>query len=429
MMCAVTPRWSGPSVPDSAPRILALDTPRRGFGSDDWRDALHQPLLVGREVVDHPVHPGLARGRIGIVHDQRELHRPGRQAGPGERRREVLAVSGVAPRDRFTIRESRGVQGETHEGPPGIGRTRTIDWRLSPSYPGSVASVQAAPTGRPREEVTEEGMRARRSILMKTRFPVILRRREAVPVGNQDVWCEDDCRGGTDPDGEVEEPMRPILFVVPGLGLRVHSYGVMIFCACASALAMAVWRSRREKVASEAVYELATWLFLGGVIGARLFFFLQHPEAFHQVGDLFRTWEGGNVFYGCILGGLTGSVLSWFRRPYPFLGMCDVAAPAVAIGAAVGRFGCFLNGCCHGAVCQLPWAVRFPAGSHAWVRQLNDGLLQPGDAWSLPVHPTQLYNAGVALIVLGLLLAYSRRARHPGELMGVLMILYPLTRW
>jgi phosphatidylglycerol---prolipoprotein diacylglyceryl transferase len=203
----------------------------------------------------------------------------------------------------------------------------------------------------------------------------------------------------------------------------------MIFCACASALAMAVWRSRREKVASDAVYELATWLFLGGVIGARLLFFLQHPEAFHRASDLFRTWEGGNVFYGCILGGLTGSVLYWLRRPYPFLGMCDVAAPAVAIGAAVGRIGCFLNGCCHGAVCQLPWAVRFPAGSHAWMRQLNDGLIQPGDAVSLPVHPTQLYNAGAALLVLGLLLAYARRPRRPGELMGVLMILYPLTRW
>ena len=45
--------------------------------------------------------------------------------------------------------------------------------------------------------------------------------------------------------------MRPILFVVPGLGLRIHSYGVMIFAACMSALAMAVWRSRREKVESE----------------------------------------------------------------------------------------------------------------------------------------------------------------------------------
>ena len=82
---------------------------------------------------------------------------------------------------------------------------------------------------------------------------------------------------------------------------------------------MAVWRARREKVDPDAVYELATWLFLGGVIGARLFFFIQHPEAYHNPGDLFRTWEGGNVFYGCILGGLTGSILYWFRRPFPFL--------------------------------------------------------------------------------------------------------------
>jgi phosphatidylglycerol---prolipoprotein diacylglyceryl transferase len=224
--------------------------------------------------------------------------------------------------------------------------------------------------------------------------------------------------------------MRPILFVVPGLGFRIHSYGVMIFCACLSALAMAVWRSRREKVDSNAVYELATWLFLGGVVGARLFFFIQHPEVFHHPGDLFRTWEGGNVFYGCILGGLTGSTLYWLRRPFPFLRMCDVAAPAVAIGAAVGRIGCFLNGCCHGAVCDLPWAIRFPVGSHAWVRQLNAGLIEPGALLSLPVHPTQLYSCAAALLVLTILVGYARRhARPPGRVMALLMIFYPLTRW
>src|SRR5262249_11044293 len=65
----------------------------------------------------------------------------------------------------------------------------------------------------------------------------------------------------------------------------------------------------------------------------------------------------------------------------------------------------------------------------AWMRQLNDGLIQPGDPLSLPVHPTQLYNAGASLLVLTLLLVYARWARRPGELMGVLMILYPLTRW
>jgi phosphatidylglycerol:prolipoprotein diacylglycerol transferase len=223
--------------------------------------------------------------------------------------------------------------------------------------------------------------------------------------------------------------MRPILFVIPGCDIRIHSYGLMIFVACAAALAMAVWRARRERVDPDAVYELATWLFLGGVIGARVFYFVQHPEALHHPGDVFRTWEGGNVFYGCILGGLTGSILYWFRRPFPFLGMCDVAAPAVAIGAAVGRIGCFLNGCCHGAISAVPWAVRFPSGSHAWVRQLNAGLIPPEAPSSLPVHPTQLYSALASFLVLGLILGDARRPRRAGELMALLMIAYPLTRW
>jgi phosphatidylglycerol:prolipoprotein diacylglycerol transferase len=223
--------------------------------------------------------------------------------------------------------------------------------------------------------------------------------------------------------------MRPILFLLPGTDLRIHSYGVMMFVACAAALAMAVWRARREKVDPNAVYELATWLFLGGVIGARVFYFVQHPEAFHQPGDLFRTWQGGNVFYGCILGGLTGSVLYWMRRPFPFWRMADAVAPAVAIGAALGRIGCFLNGCCHGAVCMLPWAVRFPAGSHAWARQVNDGLISAEARLSLPVHPTQLYSALAAFLVTGLLLLYARRGHRPGKVMALLMLAYSATRW
>ncbi len=224
--------------------------------------------------------------------------------------------------------------------------------------------------------------------------------------------------------------MRPILFVIPGLGVQVHSYGVFIFAACASALLMAAWRARREGVRPEAVYELASWLFLGGVIGARLFFFLQHPEAFHQPADFFKTWQGGNVFYGCIAGGVAGSLLYWYRRPFPFLRMCDATAPAVAIGAAVGRIGCFLNGCCDGSTCNLPWAVRFPAGSHAWARQFNAGKIAPSEPLSMPVHPTQLYSLAAALLVMSALLIFARRRdRRPGEVMAWLMILYPATRW
>ncbi len=63
--------------------------------------------------------------------------------------------------------------------------------------------------------------------------------------------------------------MRPILFVIPGWDFKIHSYGVMILLACFAALAIGVWRARREKIDPDVVYELATWLFLGGVVGAR----------------------------------------------------------------------------------------------------------------------------------------------------------------
>jgi len=223
--------------------------------------------------------------------------------------------------------------------------------------------------------------------------------------------------------------MRPILFVIPGLEIKIHSYGVLIFLACFAALAMAVWRVKREKLDPNIVYELATWLFLGGVVGARGLYVILHPETIQSAGDIVRSWQGGNVFYGCILGGLTGSLIYWYRRPFPFWPVADAVAPAVAIGAAVGRIGCFLNGCCDGAVCSLPWAVRFPAGSHAWVRQLNAGLISPGAPASLPVHPTQLYAAVAGFVVLGLLLAHFPRRRRRGEVMALLMILYSLSRW
>jgi phosphatidylglycerol---prolipoprotein diacylglyceryl transferase len=223
--------------------------------------------------------------------------------------------------------------------------------------------------------------------------------------------------------------MRPILFVVPGSNFQIHSYGVMILLACFAALAIGVWRARRENIEANVVYELASWLFLGGVVGARGVYVLAHLDSIHSFGDILQSWKGGNVFYGCILGGLSGSILYWLRRPFPFWVMTDVAAPCVAIGIAIGRIGCFLNGCCHGAVCDHSWAVSFPVGSHAWVRQVDAGLISPMSMMSLPVHPTQLYASLAGFMLLGLLLAHFPRRRVAGEVMALLMIVYPVTRW
>jgi phosphatidylglycerol:prolipoprotein diacylglycerol transferase len=223
--------------------------------------------------------------------------------------------------------------------------------------------------------------------------------------------------------------MRPILFVIPGTEFQIHSYGVMVLFACTAALLIGVWRAKRDKIDPNVVYELAAWLFLGGIVGARGVYVLSHLDAMHSLRDVLRSYQGGNNFYGCILGGVIGSSLYWYRRPFPFWLMCDVAAPAVAIGIAIGRIGCFLNGCCDGALCSLPWGVQFPAGSHAWVRQLNAGLIDPDALYSLPVHPTQLYASFAGFLLLAILLPHFGRRRAPGEVMALLMIVYPITRW
>jgi phosphatidylglycerol:prolipoprotein diacylglycerol transferase len=223
--------------------------------------------------------------------------------------------------------------------------------------------------------------------------------------------------------------MRQLLFEIPGLGVSVPGFGVMLLLACFGALGLTVWRARREGLDPNSVYDLAIWLFSGGVIGARFFFILMHPEAIQSLGDVFKIWQGGIVFYGCIAGGLTGSLLYWCVRPFPFWPMADAAAPAVALGVSIGRIGCFLNGCCYGGVCRQEWAVRFPVGTLCWYRHLEAGWITPLDDASLPVHPTQLYSFATGLLILAALTIYYPRRRRDGEVMALLMLLYPVARF
>jgi phosphatidylglycerol:prolipoprotein diacylglycerol transferase len=223
--------------------------------------------------------------------------------------------------------------------------------------------------------------------------------------------------------------MYRVLFIIPGLGLKVHSFSLMLLLACFAAFRLAARRARRERLDPIIIDDLAVWLFVGGLLGARALFVLQNPGAIHGWVDVVSIWRGGIVFYGCILGGLAGSLLLWVRRPFPFLATADAVAPALALGIVLGRIGCFLNGCCYGSPCDRPWAVRFPAGTFPWAAQVQAGLISPGSPLSLPVHPKQLYLALAGLALLGLLWAYYPRRRRDGEVMALLMIAYPVTRF
>lgn len=248
--------------------------------------------------------------------------------------------------------------------------------------------------------------------------------------------------------------MRQILFTIPiAGGIPVFGYGMMLFLAFLASTRLAAWLSKREKLDPEVVYDLTIWVFVGGLVGARLFYVIQYWETtVHSFWDIFKVWKGGIVLYGSVMGGTAAFFLYWALRRFPLRPTLDVIAPALALGIALGRIGCFLNGCCYGDICESGWGVRFPPGSPPWFSQATDeynrptdrvipgvtpvmvaqarmGRVPPGTPWSRPVQPTQLYSSVDAIVLMVLLLAYFPLRRRDGEVMALLMIAYPITRF
>lgn len=174
--------------------------------------------------------------------------------------------------------------------------------------------------------------------------------------------------------------------VVPGdelanRGVPVRGYGVMLFLACGSALGLAVHRAPKRGISTDAIFRLATSFFILGIVGARATFLAQHWDryAIHSAWDFFREFvniaEGGLVVYGSLVGAAVAFVLFVWCWKVPFWRLADVIAPCLLLGLAIGRIGCFLNGCCWGGISDLPWSVRFPAQSPPYVDQAAKGWM------------------------------------------------------
>lgn len=179
-----------------------------------------------------------------------------------------------------------------------------------------------------------------------------------------------------------------IWFVLPKLcdahGLPIRGYGAMLLTAVVSAVGLAAWRAHRLGIDVDLIYTLAFWAFVPGILGARLFYVIQKwPEEFAPVyqqhglaallGSLVNIAQGGIVFYGSFIGGVVGLLVFLRKYKMSLLATLDLVTPSLMLGLAIGRLGCFLNGCCFGGVCELPWAVRFPAGSPPDVQQVERG--------------------------------------------------------
>lgn len=239
--------------------------------------------------------------------------------------------------------------------------------------------------------------------------------------------------------------MRQVLFEIPAIHLKIFGYGVMLFVAFLAAMHLAARLARRNRLDPEIIFDLALWIFLGGMLGARLFYVVQYwGDRITSWTDIFKIWEGGIVLYGSILGGTAAFFLYWAWRRFPLRPTLDALAPALALGIAIGRLGCFLNGCCYGDRCDLPWAVAFPPNSPPWwdqvrhdqlpeaapfVEAVRRGTIPPETPWSHLVHPTQIYSTIGCTIITLLLLTYYPLRRRDGEVMALLMVTYPIHRF
>ncbi|MDX2035414.1 MAG: prolipoprotein diacylglyceryl transferase [Isosphaeraceae bacterium] len=224
--------------------------------------------------------------------------------------------------------------------------------------------------------------------------------------------------------------MRQILFEIPGTPIKLFGFGTMLMLAFIGSMWLAARRAKREKLDPELIYDLAIWLFLGGLFGARLFFIIQYWHRMDSIWEVFEIWKGGIVFYGSVIGAAIAFVIYQRLRRFPILAMLDVIAPSAALGIAFGRIGCFLNGCCWGDRCEgIPWAVTFPSRSSPWASQVDQGLIAITADRSLPIHPTQLYSALDGLLLLILLSARYPIRKRDGEIFGILLLAYPITRF
>jgi len=160
---------------------------------------------------------------------------------------------------------------------------------------------------------------------------------------------------------------------MPPDGVPVYGFGAMLF-VCFVATAM-IWGPIRAKVIGlprEAIEYFAMTMFLTGIAGARLVYMIQYRKQFegkNLVAEFFKIWEGGIVFYGSVIGGVIG--FYFFNRFYlrkfavSIPKLMDVVAPLLALGLAIGRIGCYLNGCCWGQV-AVPEVQPMPPLPISW---------------------------------------------------------------
>ncbi|MGE0492995.1 MAG: prolipoprotein diacylglyceryl transferase [Vulcanimicrobiota bacterium] len=203
--------------------------------------------------------------------------------------------------------------------------------------------------------------------------------------------------------------------------LAIHWYGLL----AAAGFMLGSWtagrRGERYGLDRQTVLDSTMWIVIGVIVGSRLFYcitywdeMMQNP-AFPSAPwlEIFMLRRGGLVFYGGLVGSVVAVLLFTWHRGVDRWQLGDALAPSGALGAAFGRFGCLMSGCCYGRPTDLPWAIHFPA-DHPTA--------------GIGVHPCQLYDAFLSLCLYAFLAWVHQRKKFDGQVFCLLVMIYPINR-
>ena len=214
-----------------------------------------------------------------------------------------------------------------------------------------------------------------------------------------------------------------------GAGWLAPNYPLLFAVAIVLGLFLAVREAKGAGLDPYRVFKAGVITVVAALISARLFVTLEKFGYYSERPiEILYYWQDGLASMGAYIGGMLAAIIaSWYLglRPLKFL---DCAAPSIALAICIGRVACFLNGCCYGKPSNLPWAVSFPSGSEPHYQQLLKGVISPGQA-SLPLHPTQLYEALFGIGLFFFLIRFRKRERQDGELIALLFLLYSGARF
>jgi len=214
--------------------------------------------------------------------------------------------------------------------------------------------------------------------------------------------------------------------------IPVYYYGIILMLGALAGSWLASREARRRGQDTELVWDGLIWVLIGGILGARIWHILTPPPSMVALGittswylthplDMISTWNGGLGIPGAVIGGVIALYMFSKRRKISFLDWVDIAAPGLALGQAIGRWGNFVNQEVYGAPTNLPWAVHIDAQHRL-----------PGYQNVETFHPLFLYESLWSLMNMGVLLWLGRRypdRLKPGDLFLTYLIIYPVGRF